>query len=64
MTMDMYQCSICGHVYDPKKGEPADTIAPGTTFEDLPEDWRCPVCLAEKSKFYPYEIPTFGRVSK
>ncbi|RXE55364.1 hypothetical protein ABH15_11465 [Methanoculleus taiwanensis] len=62
--MAMYQCSICGHIYDPKKGEPSETIPAGTAFEDLPNTWRCPVCLAEKDKFVTYEIPTFSRLSK
>jgi rubredoxin len=61
MTMDLYRCSICGHIYDPKKGDPSANIPPGTAFEDLPGDWHCPVCLAAKDKFYKYEIPTFKR---
>ena len=48
-TMHSCRCSICGHIYDPKTGD-ANT-PPGTAFEDLPTDSRCPVCLAEKSKF-------------
>jgi len=46
-----YACSICGHVYDPAAGDPDAGIAPGTRFEDLPEDWVCPVCRADKSYF-------------
>jgi flavin reductase (DIM6/NTAB) family NADH-FMN oxidoreductase RutF/rubredoxin len=46
-----YVCTICGYVYDPVKGDPDRSIAPGTGFEDLPADWTCPVCGAEKSKF-------------
>ncbi len=61
MTMDPYRCSICGHIYDPKKGEPSEDVPPGTAFEDLPGDWRCPICLAEKDKFSKFEIPTFKR---
>lgn len=49
--MDKYQCSICGYVYDPEKGDPENGIAPGTRFEDLPDDWHCPVCGAEKFQF-------------
>ncbi|XGV94772.1 MAG: rubredoxin [Leptolyngbya sp. BL-A-14] len=51
--MQKYQCAICSHVYDPAEGDPASGIAPGTTFEDLPEDWKCPDCGAKKSHFKP-----------
>ena len=46
-----YRCTICGYVYDPSKGDPSTGIAPGTPFEDLPEDWVCPVCGATKDQF-------------
>jgi rubredoxin len=49
--MDRYVCTICGYVYDPANGDPDNGIAPGTKFEDLPEDWVCPICGAEKSDF-------------
>jgi rubredoxin len=49
--MDKYVCDVCGWIYDPEKGDPKDGIAPGTAFEDLPEDWACPVCGAEKEDF-------------
>lgn len=49
--MDRYVCSICGHVYDPEKGEPKLDLAPGKAFEDLPDDWQCPVCFAAKKEF-------------
>lgn len=49
--MDKYVCTICGHVYDPEKGEPRLDLAPGKDFAGLPGDWLCPVCFAEKSKF-------------
>lgn len=49
--MDRYVCQVCGYVYDPVKGDPDNGVAPGTSFEDLPEDWTCPVCGAEKSDF-------------
>ena len=47
-----YVCSVCGYVYDPVLGDSDSGIAPGTKFEDLPESWTCPVCVADKSKFY------------
>lgn len=49
--MDKYECSICGYVYDPAAGDPDNGVAPGTKFEDLPEDWVCPTCGAPKSEF-------------
>lgn len=47
--MDKWVCVVCGYVYDPAEGE-AD-VAPGTPFENLPEDWVCPVCGAGKDQF-------------
>lgn len=49
--MDKYTCTICGYVYDPEKGDPESGISPGTAFEDLPDDWTCPICGADKSQF-------------
>lgn len=49
--MPKYQCQVCGHVYDPRIGEPQSGIAPGTPFESLPEDWVCPECDASKSMY-------------
>ena len=46
-----YVCSICGYVYDPEVGDPDNGIAPGTAFEDIPEDWVCPLCGAGKDVF-------------
>ena len=50
--MDKYVCEVCGYVYDPKKGDPDNNVAPGTKFEDLPDDWVCPVCGASKEAFH------------
>ncbi|WP_163707413.1 flavin reductase [Mangrovibacterium lignilyticum] len=44
-------CLICGYVYDPEKGDPSMGIEPGTPFEDLPEDYKCPICNASKDYF-------------
>ena len=49
--MDKYVCEPCGYEYDPAVGDPDNGIAPGTAFEDLPADWVCPLCGAEKSEF-------------
>lgn len=46
-----YICSICGYIYDPVKGDPDRGIDPGTPFEEVAEDWTCPVCGAAKIKF-------------
>ena len=53
--MDKYICTVCGHVYDPAEGDPDGGIAPGTAFEDIPEDWVCPVCGVGKDMFEKYE---------
>jgi rubredoxin len=50
-TMKKFKCDICGYVYDPEVGDPDNGIAPGTAFEDLPEDWECPICGAQKVDF-------------
>jgi rubredoxin len=49
--MDKYQCTVCGYVYDPAKGDPKNNITPGTDFNDIPDSWRCPLCGAPKSEF-------------
>jgi flavin reductase (DIM6/NTAB) family NADH-FMN oxidoreductase RutF/rubredoxin len=46
-----YQCKICGYIYDPEEGDPDSGIAPGTAFEDIPDDWYCPVCGVTKKDF-------------
>lgn len=48
-------CLICGFIYDPEVGDPDSGIAPGTAFEDIPEDWYCPDCGVGKSDFEPYD---------
>lgn len=48
-----YRCEVCGWIYDPEKGDPEHGIAPGTAFEDIPDEWICPVCGASKSQFTP-----------
>jgi flavin reductase (DIM6/NTAB) family NADH-FMN oxidoreductase RutF/rubredoxin len=49
--MKKYVCDVCGYVYDPAEGDPDSGIAPGTAFEDIPEDWVCPVCGVSKDQF-------------
>ncbi len=49
--MDSYVCLVCGYKYDSALGDPDGQIAAGTKFEDIPEDWVCPICGATKSDF-------------
>jgi rubredoxin len=51
LPMEKYVCDLCGYEYDPEAGDPDNGIAPGTSFDDLPEDWTCPVCGATKDSF-------------
>ena len=55
--MKKYKCTICKYEYDPAQGDPTQGIAPGTPFEDLPADWKCPRCKQGKEKFEPIEEP-------
>ncbi len=55
VIMERYKCPICGHIYDPAEGDSKSEIAPGNAFEDLPEDWKCPVCCTKKTKFQPVQ---------
>ena len=47
----LFICTVCDYVYDPAAGDRVGGILPGTRFEDLAEDWVCPICGADKSKF-------------
>ena len=49
--MAKWVCDVCGYVYDEAVGDPDSGIAPGTKFEDLPDDWVCPVCGVSKDQF-------------
>lgn len=51
--MKKYVCDVCGWEYDPEVGDPDNGIAPGTPFEDLPDDFVCPVCGVGKDQFSP-----------
>jgi rubredoxin len=53
--MVKYLCIPCGYVYDPKEGDPISGVEPGTEFEDLPDDWVCPMCGAGKEMFEPID---------
>jgi rubredoxin len=49
--MDKYVCTVCGYVYDPALGDPDNGVTAGTKFDDIPDDWVCPVCGAGKEDF-------------
>jgi len=49
--MSKWECTVCGWIYDPAKGDPTQGIQPGTAFDELPEDWVCPECGAPKDMF-------------
>jgi flavin reductase (DIM6/NTAB) family NADH-FMN oxidoreductase RutF/rubredoxin len=50
-----YRCLVCGYIYDPAHGDPESGIKPGTRFEDLPDDWVCPICQVGKDQFEKVE---------
>ena len=52
--MKKYRCKVCKWVYDPEFGDIKGGIPANTAFEDLPADWKCPVCNAEKNQFEPF----------
>jgi len=49
--MQKWRCTICQYIYDPAEGDPGNGINPGTSFEELPDDWVCPLCGAGKELF-------------
>jgi rubredoxin len=53
--MDKYKCTVCGYIYQPNTGDPEHGFPPGTKFEDLPENWTCPVCGVKKICLKKYE---------
>ena len=51
--MQKYLCNVCGYIYDPEEGDPENGINAGVPFDDLPDDWTCPLCGAGKDQFSP-----------
>lgn len=51
MEKNTYTCAVCGYTYDPEAGDPEHGIAPGTSFDELDEDWVCPLCGVGKDMF-------------
>ena len=56
MSFNKYECDICGFIYDEEQGLPDEGIAPGTKWDDVPEDWQCPDCGVGKSDFNMVQI--------
>ena len=54
-TMEEYKCNTCGFVYDPEVGDPMSGIDPGIPFEDLPDEYICPICGVRKNDFAKLE---------
>ncbi|MGI0488463.1 rubredoxin [Pantanalinema rosaneae CENA516] len=50
-ALDRHECEACGYIYEPAKGDSKRQVTAGTPFEELPPNWRCPVCSAPKSRF-------------
>ena len=55
IIMKKYVCIPCGYIYDPEIGDPDGGIEPGTAFEDIPDDWVCPICGVGKDQFEPVD---------
>ncbi len=51
--MEKYRCTVCGYVYDPAEGDPDNGVTAGTSWEDVPDEWLCPVCAVGKDMFEP-----------
>ena len=49
--MGKWRCTVCNYIYDPAAGDPDGGVAPGTPFEEIPEDWTCPLCGVTKDMF-------------
>lgn len=63
--MRKYVCRLCNYIYNEASGDNKGGIPPGTKFEYLPDDWKCPVCGAGKDNFYlKYELPPAGKGKK
>ena len=61
--MKKFVCDVCGYVYDPAEGDADSGIAPGTAFEDIPEDWVCPVLESARVISHPLKSKVVLRLS-
>ena len=65
MQMKKYVCNVCGYVYDPAEGDPDNGVAAGTAWEDVPEEWVCPLCSAQNSvRRIAFDVSVFLCVRK
>ncbi len=55
LVMQKWRCTVCDYIYDPEEGDPDGGVEPGTSFDDLPDDWVCPDCGVDEDSFEPYE---------
>ena len=55
ISMKSYICDVCGYIYDPAEGDPENGVEPGTSFDDIPEDWLCPLSGVGKEDFSPVD---------
>ena len=53
--MQKYKCTVCDWVYDPSVGDPEHNVPAGTSFDELPDDWVCPLCFVGKEDFEPID---------
>jgi rubredoxin len=53
--MQKYECDLCGYIYDPAEGDPDNGVPAGTAWEDVPDDWVCPLCGATRDQFSAVE---------
>jgi len=60
--MQKYVCVVCGYIYDPAVGDPDNGIEPGTSFENIPEDWFCPFCGVGLIDFEPANLSDLSRL--
>ena len=61
-AFNKYICHACGYIYDEAAGDPDSGLAAGTRFEDIPDDWACPLCGVTKSDFEPYSAPSLDEL--
>ena len=55
MSMKKYRCEVCGYIYDPAKGDIEGGVKPNTSWDDVAEDWLCPLCSEGKDVFVEEE---------
>ncbi len=49
--MSKWRCTVCDYIYDPRAGDPDNGVEPGTAWENVPDDWVCPICSVGKELF-------------